>query len=403
MGANHSHANDLGVRNSSLDKNGIKNPGISGMPAKQWSSARGKPSPPSGVPVVTDITHNSLMLSWHPPKSINGGSILAYTIKMQIVKNREWLTLTKSCQGNNYLVKNLEPNSSYQFRVRAENIYGRSKFGHCSEIVQTNNFNFQKLPSPSTERKSPSLKRRHSVNIHVEGTVANILNHSDPVVKTSVSASALNDRNSTFQRDMCYRNSLQPTRKRSSINTILPGTKTDSLLKLKDSQLKQSSSKNSFEDITRTCSHESSIDRIESESNTDDQSLISDNFLRDLNSHNGDIDETDDSEKPISDISESASGDIKFVFSSRTASSEHIGCSENGLSEESVTLTSEHRSPCDFRTLRNMLNSSDIIIKSSRSLPEISDVYKTNMTQSHTLSTIIDEDMDDESVQVTTL
>ena len=334
---------------------------------------------------------------------------------MHIVQTREWITLTKSCQGTNYLVRNLEPNSSYQFRIGAENIYGRSKFGPSSQIVQTNNFNFQKIPSPSAERrKSPSLKRRHSVNIRVEGTVANILNHSDPVVKTSVSSSALNDRNSpsgalndrnsTFNRDVCYRTSLQPTTRKRSINSILPGTKSDSLLRLKDSKLKQQSSgKNSFEDITRACSHESSIDRTESESNTDDQSQISDHFARDVVYQNGEIDEMDDSEKQLSDNSESASGDIKIVFSSRTKSSENIDYSENGLSDGNLTFTSEQNSPCDFRTLRNMLNSSDIIIKSSRSLPEISDVYKTSMTQSHTLSTIIDEDMDDDSVQVTTL
>ena len=57
-----------------------------------------KPNPPAGQPAATNITLNSLTLSWYGP-SYDGGSIVTdYRVEMCKTEDMNWKTLTSNCK-----------------------------------------------------------------------------------------------------------------------------------------------------------------------------------------------------------------------------------------------------------------------------------------------------------------
>ncbi|XP_042564624.1 roundabout homolog 2 isoform X2 [Clupea harengus] len=94
------------------------------------------PGPPS-KPQVTDVTKNSVSLSWQP--GLAGGSpISSYVIEAfsQSVSN-SWQTVADHVKTTQFTVKSLRPNTIYLFMVRAVNIYGLSDPSPMSEPVRT--------------------------------------------------------------------------------------------------------------------------------------------------------------------------------------------------------------------------------------------------------------------------
>lgn len=371
----------------------------------------GKPSPPHGKPSVAEITHNSLSLSWQPPKLTNGGTIIAYMIELYELNSKDWVTLTKSCQGNGYKARNLQPNTSYQFRIRAENIFGRSKPGNLSEIVQTSSFDVHDF-SPSKEKKLTVRRSSTNTLVPVEGRVAAILNHSSPVIETT-SVRCPEESRATLQRDG-FRSSLQ-TKKRSG-SSLIPGTKTNSLGRLRTPQPKfpsshdpeirkdgKGSNRNSIEDSDERVPANGNNDSdarsdLGSECNTLSQSSGSDFLGKDVE------DEPDGDHRVSEDMMLSAPvcDDVKLALYSRKIES-YSDEKLHFLSDEGID-TSRPVNP-DFRTLRSMLQSSDVIIKPTQSLPEISDVCRGKDGRGslrQKLTPIVDEE-DDDSVRVTTL
>lgn len=215
---------------------------------------RAKPGPPH-KPRIVETTHDSITLAWQPPRcnpalnhssSSPSSSILAYVVEMTkyiagkskgsqgsgsegsgILKQKpgQWVVLTKTCQATSYSARDLEPDTTYAFRVRAENLYGVGKPSVPSDTATTrmyetttrDSFLFTPtetpqiclspaplsekpyvhgLPSPTSSTSSHSplpqrlenigghrLGRRHSFNVHLDGGAVNkIANHSDLVV-----------------------------------------------------------------------------------------------------------------------------------------------------------------------------------------------------------------------------
>ncbi|RUS90385.1 hypothetical protein EGW08_001880, partial [Elysia chlorotica] len=254
-------------------------------------------------PKVQDATSSSLTLSWQPPRCTPGhiqgqtSAILAYTVEMIRLstgsgKNNQggkhgakfssghWTVLTKSCQATSYTAKNLAPDSTYAFRVRAENLYGVGKpsvpSGPATTCMFESTSDTAVFPSPgenptiSVSRASPErslehelpappspscppsppellgrsghrLRRRHSFNVHLDGGAVNkIVNHSD-VVLSSPENSVSISRNPSFkmsQSRSCHTtlfpNSSQG--RKISLPILLPGTGTESLSRLRESR-----------------------------------------------------------------------------------------------------------------------------------------------------------------------
>ncbi|KAI7800342.1 putative roundabout-like protein 2 [Triplophysa rosa] len=94
------------------------------------------PGPPS-KPQVTDVTKNSVSLSWQP--GLSGASpISSYVIEAfsQSVSN-SWQTVADHVKTTQYTIKGLRPNTIYLFMVRALNAQGLSDPSPMSEPVRT--------------------------------------------------------------------------------------------------------------------------------------------------------------------------------------------------------------------------------------------------------------------------
>ncbi|XP_049323077.1 roundabout homolog 2 isoform X1 [Astyanax mexicanus] len=94
------------------------------------------PGPPS-KPQVTDVTKNSVSLSWQP--GLTGASVTtSYVIEAfsQSVSN-SWQTVADHVKTTQYTIKSLRPNTIYLFMVRAVNAQGLSDPSPMSEPVRT--------------------------------------------------------------------------------------------------------------------------------------------------------------------------------------------------------------------------------------------------------------------------
>ncbi|XP_051782272.1 roundabout homolog 2 isoform X5 [Erpetoichthys calabaricus] len=94
------------------------------------------PGPPS-KPQVTDVTRNSVSLSWQT--GLTGGSLItSYIIEAfsQSVSN-SWQTVADHVKTTQYTVKGLRPNTIYLFMVRAVNSQGLSDPSPMSDPVRT--------------------------------------------------------------------------------------------------------------------------------------------------------------------------------------------------------------------------------------------------------------------------
>ena len=106
----------------------------------------GPPEPPGGRPYITtiDIDALRLTLAWYG-STFDGGSMLTgYIIEMsswpiitdsQQPETTDWTIVTSKCHSTSFIVKNLDPDREYIFRVRAQNIHGQSAPGKVSEPV----------------------------------------------------------------------------------------------------------------------------------------------------------------------------------------------------------------------------------------------------------------------------
>uniref|UniRef100_A0A8C6KGA5 Roundabout, axon guidance receptor, homolog 2 (Drosophila) n=1 Tax=Nothobranchius furzeri TaxID=105023 RepID=A0A8C6KGA5_NOTFU len=94
------------------------------------------PGPPS-KPQVTDVTKNSVSLSWQT--GMTGASpVASYVIEAfsQSVSN-SWQTVADHIKTTQFTVKGLRPNTIYLFMVRAVNVQGLSDPSPMSEPVRT--------------------------------------------------------------------------------------------------------------------------------------------------------------------------------------------------------------------------------------------------------------------------
>ncbi|KJH44299.1 immunoglobulin I-set domain protein [Dictyocaulus viviparus] len=85
------------------------------------------PTPPDHGPFIKEVTGHYLTLSWIPTKRAPPRyPQVTYVVEIRELPEREWTLLDYNIPEPVCKVRNLELGKSYQFRVRAENIYGIS-------------------------------------------------------------------------------------------------------------------------------------------------------------------------------------------------------------------------------------------------------------------------------------
>ncbi|XP_016777706.4 roundabout homolog 3 isoform X1 [Pan troglodytes] len=107
--------------------------GVSPDPPTEPSSPPGAPS----QPVVTEITKNSITLTWKPNPQ-TGAAVTSYVIEaFSPAAGNTWRTVADGVQLETHTVSDLQPNTIYLFLVRAVGAWGLSEPSPVSEPVRT--------------------------------------------------------------------------------------------------------------------------------------------------------------------------------------------------------------------------------------------------------------------------
>ncbi|KAM6158635.1 roundabout homolog 3 [Rhynchocyon petersi] len=111
--------------------------GVSSDPTIEPS---GPPGPPS-QPVVTEITKNSITLTWKPNPQA-GATVTSYVIEaFSQAAGNTWQTMADGVQLETHTLSGLQPNTVYLFLVRAVGAWGLSEPSPVSEPVRTQDSN----------------------------------------------------------------------------------------------------------------------------------------------------------------------------------------------------------------------------------------------------------------------
>ena len=95
------------------------------------------PSSPEWPLVASDVTKDSVSLSWKPPPDDGGSPITGYIIDKLDLEYGGWVRAAKVPAGTTtYNVPGLVKNHNYNFRVYAENKCGVSEPVELSEPVK---------------------------------------------------------------------------------------------------------------------------------------------------------------------------------------------------------------------------------------------------------------------------
>uniref|UniRef100_A0A1A9UZC2 Myosin light chain kinase, smooth muscle n=1 Tax=Glossina austeni TaxID=7395 RepID=A0A1A9UZC2_GLOAU len=119
-------------------------------------AVEGPPEPPSGKPSISQGP-DRVAIAWCGPPFDGGCMITGFIIEMQELNDvnkeneRNWLEIASVVDSLAYTVKNLKPGCTYRFRVRAENVHGRSEPSMASEPVQI----FEKREERNEELQNP--------------------------------------------------------------------------------------------------------------------------------------------------------------------------------------------------------------------------------------------------------
>ncbi|XP_060885151.1 myosin light chain kinase, smooth muscle-like [Labrus mixtus] len=100
-----------------------------------------RPEPPASQPVVSQLSTQSLVLSWTGPSYDGGTAVLGYIVEVRqqegLTEPGSWTEVTSHCKNTSYHVRSgLEPFGQYRFRVRAYNSAGVGEPSQESECIK---------------------------------------------------------------------------------------------------------------------------------------------------------------------------------------------------------------------------------------------------------------------------
>ena len=119
-----------------------------------------KPGPPSGPVRFDEITTQSVTLSWDPPKHNGGCQISNYIVQKRDTTTTTWENVSINCARTTIKVPRLKTGAEYQFRIIAQNRYGKSHGLDSSAVVAQYPY---KEPGPPGTPFIASLSRDHQI------------------------------------------------------------------------------------------------------------------------------------------------------------------------------------------------------------------------------------------------
>uniref|UniRef100_A0A8B9HA48 Titin n=1 Tax=Astyanax mexicanus TaxID=7994 RepID=A0A8B9HA48_ASTMX len=85
-----------------------------------------KPGPPSGPVKVEEVTSDSVTISWNPPEYDGGCTINNYLVEKRDTSTTAWAVVATNLARTKVKAGRLKTGTEYQFRISAENRYGKS-------------------------------------------------------------------------------------------------------------------------------------------------------------------------------------------------------------------------------------------------------------------------------------
>lgn len=85
-----------------------------------------KPDPPTGPVTIDEVSSDYVTISWEPPEYTGGCQLDNYVVEKRESTSMEWQTVSATTVRTTIKVTKLKTGSEYQFRVFAENRYGKS-------------------------------------------------------------------------------------------------------------------------------------------------------------------------------------------------------------------------------------------------------------------------------------
>uniref|UniRef100_A0A4W5MRV9 Titin n=1 Tax=Hucho hucho TaxID=62062 RepID=A0A4W5MRV9_9TELE len=129
-----------------------------------------KPGPPTGPIKMDDISAESVTLTWEPPSYTGGCPISNYVVQKRDTTTTNWVVVSATVARNTLKVTNLKTGAEYQFRICAENRYGKS-YAIDSEPVLAQ-YPFKEPGPPGTPYVSSYTKDYMVMEIAVRGRPA---------------------------------------------------------------------------------------------------------------------------------------------------------------------------------------------------------------------------------------
>uniref|UniRef100_A0A3P8SUA5 Titin n=1 Tax=Amphiprion percula TaxID=161767 RepID=A0A3P8SUA5_AMPPE len=94
-----------------------------------------KPGPPTGPIKLDEVTADSVVLSWKPPQYDGGCTINNYIVEKRDTSTTNWQIVSATVARTTIKAARLKTGSEYQFRIAAENRYGKSSVLLSETIV----------------------------------------------------------------------------------------------------------------------------------------------------------------------------------------------------------------------------------------------------------------------------
>uniref|UniRef100_A0A8C9ZA48 Titin n=1 Tax=Sander lucioperca TaxID=283035 RepID=A0A8C9ZA48_SANLU len=84
-----------------------------------------KPGPPTGPIKVVEVSNTFVHLSWEPPVYMGGCQVKNYIVEKRDTTTTTWQAVTTQLARTSFKVTKLKTGAEYQFRIIAENRYGK--------------------------------------------------------------------------------------------------------------------------------------------------------------------------------------------------------------------------------------------------------------------------------------
>uniref|UniRef100_A0A3B4Y3I4 Titin n=1 Tax=Seriola lalandi dorsalis TaxID=1841481 RepID=A0A3B4Y3I4_SERLL len=109
-----------------------------------------KPGPPTGPIKLDEVTADSVVLSWNPPEYDGGCAINNYIVEKRDTSTTNWQIVSATVARTTIKAARLKTGSEYQFRIAAENRYGKSSALLSESIVAQYPFEMPSQPRSVT-------------------------------------------------------------------------------------------------------------------------------------------------------------------------------------------------------------------------------------------------------------